>query len=148
MYLYLNSTDISGYHSSNTGVDFVVTLPASYYFSRTEAWEIGLVDLYLEVPKGTPISKQEANKLVHVLCDSVEPSVYNGSERKLLTVTRLRDCTKSIVYPNHIRYVPLTQERLSSIHLYLNYHDGEALSVPSLTSWCTLHVRRNTKSRE
>ena len=145
MYLYLSSEDTSGYHSGNTGLDFVVTLPSSYFFSRNEAWEIGLVDLYLVVPGTVKISKHpDAAKLLHVYCDSVEPSVYNGGERKLLTTTRLKDCTKNIYYPSHVRYVPLSQERLSTIHVYLKHHDGESISVQGLTSSCTLHIRRRT----
>lgn len=143
MYLYLTSSDSSGYHASNTGADFVVTLPSSYYFSRNETWEIGMVDLYLEVPKNTQIAKPAMNKLVHVYCDSVEPSVFNGGERKLLTVTRLKDCVKSINQPSHIRYVALSQERLSTMHVYLKYHDGEDLSLYGLTASCTLHIRRS-----
>ena len=142
MYLYLSSKDTSGYHSSNTGTDFIITLPSSYYFSRTETWEIGLVDLYIENPDNTSISKINMLKLLDVYCDSVEPSVYNGSERKLLTVTRLKDCMRSIFTPSHIRYVELSQERLSNFHLYLKYHDGEYLTLPGLTSSCTLHIKR------
>lgn len=145
MYVYLSSEDTSGYHSSNTGFDFVVTLPSSYFFSRNESWEIGLVDLYLEVPGSVKISKHpDASKLLHVYCDSVEPSVYNGGERKLLTTTRIKDCTKNIYYPSHIRYVSLSQERLSTLHMYLRFNTDESLSVQGLTSSCTLHIRRRT----
>ena len=142
MYLYLTSQNVGGYHSSNTGEDFVVTLPASYYFSRNELWEIGLVDLHFEIPANTLLTRNKSCKMLHVYCDSVEPSVYNGGERKLLTSTRLKDCIKTIYYPSHIRYASLSQERLSSLRVYLKYHDGQPVSVEGLTSTCTLHIRR------
>ena len=142
MYLYLTSRDFSGYHPGNTGSDFIVTLPASYYFSRNEEWEIGLVDLYVELPWGVRVKKPEITKLLHVYCDSVEPSIYNGGERKLLTVTRMKDCIQNIYQPVHVRYIPLSQERLSTMHLYLRYCDGEFVSLEGLTSSCTLHIKK------
>ena len=145
MYLYLSSDNSSGYHSSNTGDDFVVTLPSAYYFSRNEMWEIGLVDLYLSLPWRVQLSKKDSNRVLHVYCDSVEQSVYNGSERKLLTVTRFKDCYKTFFSPHHIRYVALSQERLTTIRLYLKYSDGESISLQELTSSCTLHIRKQPK---
>ena len=142
MYLYLNSRDSSGYHSGNTGSDFVVTLPSSYFFSRNEEWEIGLLDLYLEVPWGVQISKSDVSKMVHVYCDSVEPSIFNGTERKLLAITRLKDCTENIHYPVNVRYKLLSQERLATIRLYIMYYTGEPVSLSGLTSSCTLHIRK------
>ena len=145
MYLYLSSKDTSGYHSGNTSTDFTVTLPSSYYFSRTDTWEVGLVDLYIEATRANPVPKPDLSKLVHLYCDSAEPSVFNGSERKILTATRLKDCIKSIFQPSHVRYVALSQERLSTMRMYLRFHDGEPVSVGDSTLSCTLHIkRRNT----
>ena len=142
MYLYLTSENVGGYHATNTGEDFVVTLPASYYFSRNEMWEIGLIDLYLQYPNTTVLNTLKSKKIIHVYSDCVDSSVYNGGERKLLTSTRLKDCIKSIYYPTHIRYSPLSQEWLSTIRVYLRYNNGEALSLEGLTSTCTLHIKR------
>ena len=142
MYLYLTSNDLGGYHVSNTGDDFTVSLPASYYFSRTETWCLGLVDLLLVVPPAANLAPATSEKIVHVCCDAVEPSVYNGGERKLLTATRIKDCVKTANSPVNIRYVPLSQERLSTLRVYLRYDDGTPLSVVGLTSYCTLHVKR------
>ena len=142
MYLYLCSEDAGGFHTNNSGTDFVVTLPSSYYFSRTESWEIGLVDLYIQTARNTVLTKANATRVLDVYCDSVEPSVYNQRERKILTTTRLKDCTKSIYSPTNIRYVALSQERLSMIHVYLKYHNDVELSLPGLTANCTLHIRR------
>ena len=142
MYLYLSSQDSSGFHSSNKGSDFVITLPASYYFSRNECWEIGLIDIYLDSPKASKITRQDLNKVIHVCCDAVEPSGFNGSERQLLTTMRFKDCIRHFYTAKHIKYVALTQERLSSLHLYLNYSNGDSVSVEGLTTSCTLHVRR------
>ena len=143
MYLYLCSEVGSGYHSSNTGTDFIVTLPTSYYFSRNEKWELGLVDLYMEHPDSyTSLSQDVLQSMIHVHCDVIEPCVWNGSERKILFYTKLKNCMTDILYPSQVRYSALGQDRVSCIRLYIKKCDGSEVSLAGWTTRCTLHIQR------
>ena len=140
MYMYLNSTDFSGFHASNKGTNFVVTLPTSYFFSRDETWEIGLLDIYMVSP--TTPSKKILNSMSHICCDVVEPSVYNEKQVNILTTVRIKNCFKHVFEPGHVRYVPLMQDRLTNLHLYINDSNGNSVTVDDLETHCTLHIRR------
>ena len=142
MYIYLNSTDYSGFHSNNKGTDFVVTLPTAYFFNRDECWEIGLLDIYMEIPTTTILSNSILNSMIHFCCDVVESSVFNEKQVNLLTTVRIKDCYNAVFEPGHVRYVPLAQDRLANLHLYLKDSRGNSVSVQSLVTHCTLHIRR------
>ena len=143
MYVYLSSEVTNGYHSSNTSTDFVVTLPTSYYFGRNEKWEIGLVDIYMEFDNGSVTLDEEIQKrIIHVYSDCIESSIFNGSERKILNHTTLKNCTRDIFSPTQVRYISLTQDRLSCIRIYIKNCDGTDLSLPAGTTRCTLHIQQ------
>lgn len=215
MYIYLNSNNNSGFHTNNKGTDFVVTLPTSYFFSRNESWQIGLIDIYMETepplihrrsatdsteqdetsreeeptevvntspnsPPSTGITSDDGenntsmadistrtpgnavnsmestdtinlsysdlntklNSILLLCCDVVEPSVLNGTQLNILSSVRLKDCQEGVFQPGHVRYIPLTQERLCNVHLYLKDSAGNSVTVPNLVTHCTLHIRR------
>ena len=144
MYLYLSSEVRSGYHSANTSTDFIVTLPTSYYFSRNERWELGLVDLYLDdTNSSTTVDPDIIQNMIHVYCDVIEPCVFNGSERKILYYTKLKNCIHDILYPAQVRYSALGQDRVSCIRVYIKKCDGSELSLPGWTTRCTLHIQKS-----
>ena len=151
MYLYLTSEENAAFHSStvagyqctNTSTNFLVSLPTSYFFRRNETWEIGLVDLYMDISNLiSPPSQEIMDSVIYIYCDSVEPSIFNNSEKTILNYTRVKDCTNSIFSPSVIRYNTIAQDRLCSIRLYIKKGDGSDLSLSPATTRCTLHIQK------
>ena len=144
MYIYLTSKDFSGFHYNNKGSDFVATLPSSLFFSRHEEWEIGLLDFYIIIPKNVISSKERMIQPIHVCCNVVEPSAFNEKQVNVLTSVRLKDCTKAVYEPSVVRYVPLAQECLTNLHIYLKDSTGAAVSFEDAVTYCTLHISRKS----
>ena len=135
---------MSGFHYRNKGTDFVVTLPSALFFSRHETWKIGILDFYINIPTKIALPKQILTNPIHVCCDVVEPSVFNDTQINLLLSVRLKDCIKAVFEPGHVRYVPLAQERITNLHLYLKDSSATSLSLQDAVTYCTLHITKNS----
>ena len=151
MYLYLTSEESAAFHTStapgyeckNTSTNFLVSLPSSYYFGRNETWEIGLVDLYIDISQfSSPATQEILDTVIYIYCDCVEPSIFNTTEKPILNYTRVKDCTNSVFYPSVVRYKAIAQDRLCSIRVYIKKEDGSELPLVPATTRCTLHIQK------
>ena len=145
MYLILES-DYTEDIESNTWDDFMVNLPRSYYFPRSEMWEVGMVAVYLRLNTKTQHTQLQDNirsrSLLPVCCNIIESTVLNNEEQNVIGTLRLIDICENIYNPGHVMYVPLVTERLSSVHVYIILDSGRMPSLHHATTTVVLHIKK------
>lgn len=148
MYLHLSSIGEGVYKSENKWYNFRATLPSYYFFNRSESWCVGLVQFYVYNRNGNEIDlnsgewQTKSNIPLRVCCDLAESMSFSDYEEQLLCITRLKDCSNSIFYPNNTVYVPLSKERVNTIHLYISLDQSTVPPLDHGVSSVVLEIKR------
>ena len=124
MYIHLSSKDSLEAHPNNHGADFTVNLGKTLNFPGN--YKVALTEIDYDGKKGD----------VYIFADIASTSFVRDSYLPILRVT---DRSKTFT---HRQYVPLAQESISQIRIYIRDRRYREPSVPPKFSRCTLHITK------
>lgn len=139
-YISLSSDACKEYYPSNEPWDFIVKLPSTLNLDNA-AWVCGLCEIEF-----APLSK--TSKTLYVMMDVCQESIVNNQTLPLLRslyigsykiINRPLSCTY-----NQIFYMPVKQQRVDRIHMYIKGPDDKSPSFGDKPLRCTLHFKRES----
>lgn len=144
MYIHLQSNDSTDLYPENNSLSFTVQLPKRLHLQGP--WAMALSELYLP-----PVQLEGFNwtsTLPILICSpQCTPSVVRGSHAPLLRRLILNDQDQREgigLHFNPLYYIPIIQEDLDNIAVYLKTSTGQKLSFADKTLYCTLHLKRDS----
>lgn len=137
-YVCLSSDACKEYYPSNEPREFTVKLPNSLSLDST-GWVCGLCEIeFAPLPK-TP-------KMLYLLMDLCQESIVNNLTLPLLRslyIGSYRIINRPLLLTyNPIFYIPVKQQRVDQIHIYIKSPDDELVSFGEKPLRCTLHFKR------
>ena len=143
MYIYVQSTDSTEVYPKNNSLSFTVQLPKRLHLGA--GWTVALSELYLPPVQVEGFSWTDTVPLL-VCTPQCASSVVKGSHVPLLRRVVLNDQEQREgvrLHFNPLYYIPLIQDDLDNISIYLKSTSEQKLSFGDKTLYCTLHLKQD-----
>lgn len=137
-YVSLSSNACKEFYPSNNAGDFMIKLPSTLNFD-TPGWVCGLCEIQF-----TPLPN--APEAMFLLMNICQESIVNSQTLPLLRTLytsnyKITRKPLSISF-DRVFYIPVKQQQVDQIHLYIKAVDNDLLSFTDKPLRCTLHFKR------
>jgi hypothetical protein len=140
MYVYISGEQSANFFQDNTHASFRVKLPKILKPSYGCKLQVALLDI--ELPK---LADSYTTNFITINTDICEPQIVGLSLQPVLNRIYYPDLitSKPIIFDDQ-RYIDVTTENISSIHIYLLDRHGNYPSFKPGPLTCTLHFKEES----